>query len=1090
MHKSWKNLLQLTGLMAVLLMLALLLPSQRAGAGIIPQTPKDNPKLFLPLVTKKAYPLKPMTLVTAAGGVVVSSDGGARLTFPPGAVRGPMLVSVERSASNWFPGAAAGRAPAIPPIWGWYLDTGLPQYTMQAKEPNGDPISIDKTGFLSLVTITVSLDEANWGGYLVYPYLCIIAQDADSESGCVVDWSKKEIAGQTGHIESFGVFAMDVKFAALDGDAAGNLYYRLGSYLYHHPAGRAPRTLNEENVLASSLPTDSNADSDYDDLALDPGSGTIYLSNGANIYRFTASQQISTLYTSTFGVFRGLFYNAHTGTLFATEVGYSPNGNLLEIDPASGKVLNTLPAGVFDSVVDSKGASYSLYWGDDVGAYNTRRLSIRAKNGAGDAVTGFGNADRLAIDASDNVYVVNSRAQGWLVAGDAVSILAGNPAYVTGFLRVSNPHNLVISGSQMIIATQGGLKTFPLSARTPAPANASVVTTGSLSGRLNAIQLNAPDPLPAHNTLFKDGKPLRYRMLFSADYKSLYFMLPFTQKDCAVDPLPYPAQPAPGLTSYGIKIGQQFSRSFQVQLPDPNFCDWHIPVARGSWWVVDLVDDWGYAKTLLSLTSKENLFPTWVNPFANLDPSYYMNEAAFVVHFPQNGNFTFTAAFKDGTQQTFTVTVTPEGQATQINLQAQIDPVAGGIVRWMAYQGTTPAGALLEIPNGALPGTSPYILTYSSAKEALAGPDQADANSYHYAFYLTPEPAHLNKPLTLRIPYDPAASSKPTIGAAMDSLLGVLVPLPSTLSGGYVNITFPAGDYGATSVGAIQAPQGPAAAAGIRSSLRQIATSVWYATGLANQTIPTAHFRVIYNPSNTSAAYTKVLSDSLEASYSYFLGQGYTVPPATVTARVAPWIANTTRPGIQWNFLGDQYLFFNNQLSSSDLQDTAAHEFYHILQTLSPGYAYMPRWWKEGTSYWAQYSMYPAHTSYFVTWIGSSNTNFPNTSFRAWDTLQLEQMNATMALAEYLEQKKGAGAVRQVSDALATAPDMLTALETVSGDFGPFYREFAYDYWLQKFAPVNTWDLTSATAAVVAAQPVNTVLDQTVGGASSGLVKA
>ena len=78
MHKSWNNFHQLTGLMAVLLLLALLLPFQRAGAGIIPQTPEDNPKLFLPLVMKVS-PLKPMTLVTAAGAERPRFADGIRL---------------------------------------------------------------------------------------------------------------------------------------------------------------------------------------------------------------------------------------------------------------------------------------------------------------------------------------------------------------------------------------------------------------------------------------------------------------------------------------------------------------------------------------------------------------------------------------------------------------------------------------------------------------------------------------------------------------------------------------------------------------------------------------------------------------------------------------------------------------------------------------------------------------------------------------------------------------------------------------------------------------------------------------------------
>ena len=1015
-----------------------------------------------------------------------------------------MLVSIERSASNWYPYAAAeGRQPGIPPIWGWYRDIGLPQYTIQGKEPSGDPLPIEKTAFRSLVTVTISLDDVAWNDYLVYPNLCIIAQDADSASGCSVDWSQEMVSGQTGHMQSLGVFAQDILFSALDGDASGNLYYRLGGALYRHPAGAAPHSYNQGEVLVYPLPTNPDVDPDSDDLALDPGSGKIYLSHGKEIYRYTPGGQVERVYTSSAQIIRSLFFNPHTGTLFATEIAFDPVGEVAEINPASGERLRVQSAGSYDAVVDAQGVSYaSLWWadwagfGNRVGAYNSRSLSIRGPEaGAEEVIPGFGAAERLAIDQAGNIYVVNR--SGWedFAGSDVISILSGSPAYVTSFLHVPNPGNIVIAGSRMVIATQGGLKEYPLDARSAPPAGAQVITQGSLSGQMNAIHLSAGDPLPANNTLFQDGKPLRYPLHLTEDRRSLYFMLPFDETSCTQEIRPYSDPPGPVNASYELRIGAGVSLPVQIELPDFTFCNPRYDGGPRGWWGIANISEWPshtacYTCTLMTVESEQGLFPTWSSPFADGEESDRVH-ADLIFHFPELGDYSFTATFDNGAQQTWTAHVTPEGSVNYALETRQIDPTTGAIVRWVINPGAgiqyyLGGGAMLEIPDGALPGTTPYTVTYYSKSEVPAGPDGAESSSYRYTFSLNPEPSVLNKPLTLRIPYDPAG--EPPAAAAFNANLTILEPLPYTLSDGYVNITFPAGDYGSTAAQAEARPPRPDAP-GPRAALNTIAAKIWSATGLATLDVATAHFRVTYNPNDTTAAYAGVISDTLEAAYTHFQGQGYTMPVETVTVRVAPWIASSSRPGIQWSFLGDYYLFFNNQLPTDDLQDTAVHEFYHVLQNLSPGYAYMPTWWKEGASYWAQYEMFPAHTSYFNTWIGASSANFPNISLANWEGLQLEQMNATMALAAYLEQKKGAGSVRSVSDALATAADMQAALETVTGPLGPFYQEFSRDYWLQKFAPVDTWDLTTAIAPVIVFQPRNTVLDTAAAGLSSGMVK-
>ncbi len=110
------------------------------------------------------------------------------------------------------------------------------------------------------------------------------------------------------------------------------------------------------------------------------------------------------------------------------------------------------------------------------------------------------------------------------------------------------------------------------------------------------------------------------------------------------------------------------------------------------------------------------------------------------------------------------------------------------------------------------------------------------------------------------------------------------------------------------------------------------------------------------------------------------------MPATAVYVKVAPWIAGKSTPGVTPGIgsLFNFYIFINNVLTLEYLQDTAVHEFMHVLQktNASPAGRYLnPLWWEEATAIWAQYEVYPSHTGYYT-----------NDIYRSWRGMAAERV--------------------------------------------------------------------------------------------------
>ena len=127
----------------------------------------------------------------------------------------------------------------------------------------------------------------------------------------------------------------------------------------------------------------------------------------------------------------------------------------------------------------------------------------------------------------------------------------------------------------------------------------------------------------------------------------------------------------------------------------------------------------------------------------------------------------------------------------------------------------------------------------------------------------------------------------------------------------------------------------PASPSWLRRGLNWLGTTgVWHAVGLPNDKLVTDRFVILFNTADCSPTYAGNLLDALETGYSHFQAIGSVMPATAVYVKVAPWVAGTTTPGLTpaVNSLANFYIFINNALTLEYLQDTAVHEFMHVLQ--------------------------------------------------------------------------------------------------------------------------------------------------------------
>ncbi len=717
---------------------------------------------------------------------------------------------------------------------------------------------------------------------------------------------------------------------------------------------------------------------------------------------------------------------------------------------------------------------------------------------------GFRGADHLASDSQGRTYIANSTA-------NTISVVAGGDSQLLGFIPVNRPGPLAVAGNSLYVVTNGRLASLPLTLS--ANAYAAQIVEQTLSGTTEELRVaaNVFASPPAHNVLFYNGA-----RFFMAEEQERSFRGAETELTFPISvPQPHPTVYKP-LSQQTARVDFNSNGSLAatatIGAPETPYLEWQY----GSWDtgpdITIAQNRWASLVINGSLISQEGLFP-------EIAARGSLVQRIFI-QFPQQGVFHFINKEEGQPDKVFTATVTPYGADTTVT--DTINPTIGGVL-WAG-------GAVLEIPAGALPARADgYQVSFGSAVNNLNIKDTITEHSPIYTFAFTPEVLQLNQDVVLHMPRS-AIGAAPVL-AFFDPLLQDAYPIPyapDPTAANYVTLTLPSGQYPTATasdlheVAAMQADASAKLAAQqeavaaqpqatqpnwLRRGLNWLGgTGIWHAVGLPNDKLETNHFVILYNTNDSSPAYAGKLLDALEEAYQHFVAMGATMPAEPVYVKIAPWIARESAPGVTPGIgsLFHFYMFINNSLADEALQDTAVHEYMHVLQktNATPDGRYMnPLWWEEATAIWAQYSLYPDHTTYYLD-IQGEGERWLRRPYSEWNSMSTAEMYAAMSLAEYLTQNYGMNAVfntfNQMRVDWGEIVGVQKAIESVTGQpFDQFYVEFAHDYWFKRFAPVDGWtffegqtESIDAILRVPINQPVNTVLNRgNIPQLSSGLLK-
>ena len=1038
----------------VMVVLALLAAVEGGGEPIAPVEPAGGAaaKVFLPAIGTPSYAMNEAYPVTWAGGRMEALDGRLVLDFPQGAVNYPNCV-VHLETPN-------GQAEWL--VVNFYIACQVnqgepPYYFSQFNFPVTIQMSYAKVNL-------ASLDEARLSIFTGYP----LAQGAADQAlplgarvtpagipvdGMVVDTVNRVVSGK---IDGPGAYYLDPGFTITDLAAgAGGVYAAAAPIVYRvQPDGSLQRYLNLDEMAAAS-----ELYRRFSRFAVNASSGEIYLPLAG---KYAGSAVV--IYAASGAALRSVYTIPAGEELWS--LAYRPGDDILylsmskideywfgcpirtvwvrAVQAIDGSLVGDLPVmgiikGLAALSVDSEGRLLGV--SSDVGCFDDSGYTgatLRTAEGTTAlarlnlAYEGFRGVEYLAADGAGRTYMSNRSA-------DAISVVAGPASDVVGVMRVEKPGPLAVSGGTLYVLSKGKIltrSTGSLEAGTP---KVMLTPSDNLSGSDLHIQVKGTFArIPAHNVITYNGTRYLLPGVFEHDFSGAELELTYV----IVVPQPAPERYIPMDQQSGVlafKINGVTAASQVVHAPQMPYLQADIQgnlemtAARGQW---VMFRHWG-----VSLSSQEGLFPA-------------RSGSQVLYQFNQTGDFHFVVTNADESTFTARVVVTPFGAPE--SSRATIDPAQGGVL-WAS-------GGALEIPAGALPpNPGGYEVTFGTEANRYAVQGTVEDRSLVQKFSFTPEVTGLNADVILHIPRKDTGSSP--VMAFFDSALNDPFPIesrPDSSMSTHVMVTLPAGSYSLS--GAQTAQPG-----WLRRGLNWLgSTGLWHAVGLPNGKAETDRFVILYNSNDCSETYASNLLEAMEDAYLHFQGMGFTMPAEKVYVKVAPWIAGTSTPGVTPGIgsLFNFYIFMNNALALETLQDTAVHEFMHVLQktNATPDGRYMnPVWWEEATAIWAQYEMYPSHDGYYVTDIRAGDgESFLRTPVGSWGSLPVEKMNAIMAMAVYLQQKYGQSAVLMSFINLQADWGALVgvqkSIEQITGKpFDQFYEEFAKAYWMQTFAPVDQW---------------------------------
>jgi hypothetical protein len=945
----------------------------------------------------------------------------------------------------------------------------------------------------------------------------------------VVDTVNKTVSGQA---DELYYMRLDPGFTLTDLAAApgGSAYAAAAPIIYTlQPNGSLQRYLDLTDLAQANGLKPS-----FQNISANPASGEIYL--GLHAYLIGSptviyaanGEALRPIYTIPSGEeFWNLTYRGDEDLLYLSMSRVTDNWFgcpirdifVREVRASDGTVLGDIPhtsanSPLIDLITNSDGLLLGLT--SDAGCFPTTYTGASLSTAKGSAplstfgedYPGFRGAGYLAEDDQGNTYLANT-------SGNAISVVAGADSQVVGSIPVDSPGSIAVSGAHLFVLSKGKQVVLSTGDRVNTPPPVLMTPSASLSGSDLYVQVESGffSPIPAHNVLYYNGTRYRMPALQESQFSRLTSEIEYKIEVPQPDPAAYePLDQQSGQLE--LKVNGLSADLKTVTAPEVPYKEFQInsgeqslAVAAGQWVMFSYYNGG-------AISSEEGLFPE--KPRKDLwGYLLYQFDQPGSYHFKVSGD----ADHPEDMHATVEVTTYGEPETARKTLYGP-----GGGVLWAG-------SAALEVPPGALPTLSGgYKVTFWSTYNSYPVQDTISDASLVYHFSFDPEVTQLNHDLTLHLPR--VADSGVPVMAFFDPQTGDPFPVESQADptmADHVVLTIPAGAYPASQAldsadllrmakaggppGGGDSPSLKPQANWLRRSLNWLgSTGVWHAVGLPNDKIETNHFVILFNTNDCTPTYAGDMLDAFEEAYSHFQTQGYTMPGERVYVKVAPWVASKSTPGVTPGIgsLFNFYIFMNNAMASEYLQDTAVHEFMHVLQktNATPDGRYMnPTWWEEATAVWAQYDVYPAHRGYYDGDIHPAfGENFMRTGFDSWNSMSAEQMYAAMSLAEYLTQNYGSNAVLLTFINMSVDWNALVgvqkSIEIVTGKkFDDFYSEFAKAYWTQSFEPVKSWTFvdnltnpldyaSNAIFPLAINQPVNSVFQQgNIASLSSGMVK-
>jgi hypothetical protein len=465
--------------------------------------------------------------------------------------------------------------------------------------------------------------------------------------------------------------------------------------------------------------------------------------------------------------------------------------------------------------------------------------------------------------------------------------------------------------------------------------------------------------------------------------------------------------------------------------------------------------------------------------------------AVKLVHLDQKGSYTLTNV-TTGASTTFTVGDLGSLRTVSYGGYQFTDVQADGLLM-------RNGGASVEIPPGALSvddlasSEGYFIVALDHAgSECVAFDTTLTDGGRSFSLSISPEPTTLLKPITVTIPYDLAGRATTPFLGMWDASSGLYYDyrLPSgqiDTTNHRMTIVLPAGDYSGT---------GGVVGVAAKSSTGRVLTKSFFpvstfnrvlrAVGAVSSKVATSDEGYVWHPADhpTWGIRVDAVIDSSSSSYvppekaqevldvaadtwTNLAGKGWREPEAMISITVRDYgdpgvYQGATTKGV----FGQPWVYVNSRLTMGKKLDTAvAHEMGHVFQrqlTTNIG----TKWIDEATAEWIAWDTLGAGSDLQVQF--EYGCDFPGVAFPSgfsWDYTP-EQAYGAGAFIIWMADTYGAASVLDIYDTLAFRPsywyDAPATFQEATGKTVPqLVAEFAPEFWLQSYEPVNSFTFWS-----------------------------